>query len=110
MLAPGLKVVFCGINPGLYSAYTGYHFARPGNRFWPALYASEFTDRLLRPDENGELLRFNPEKRITKTCLATDFPLRASPLVRDGALVAIIIVGFLFVKLFYGKAGKVAGF
>ena len=42
---PGLRVLFAGINPGLYSAATGYHFARPGNRFWPALYAAGFTDR-----------------------------------------------------------------
>lgn len=44
-------VLLCGINPGLWSAATGHHFARPGNRFWPALHASGFTDRLLRPDE-----------------------------------------------------------
>jgi double-stranded uracil-DNA glycosylase len=48
---PGLRVLFSGINPGLYSAATGHHFARPGNRFWPALHKSGFTDRLLRPDE-----------------------------------------------------------
>ncbi len=57
MIAPGLKVLFCGINPGLYSAATGYHFARPGNRFWPALAASGFTPRLFHPSENGALLR-----------------------------------------------------
>ena len=57
VIAPGLQVLFCGINPGLYSAFTGHHFARPGNRFWPALFASGFTDRLLRPDEERELLR-----------------------------------------------------
>jgi TDG/mug DNA glycosylase family protein len=53
---PGLRVLFSGINPGLYSAWTGHHFARPGNRFWPALHASGFTPRLLRPDEQEELL------------------------------------------------------
>src|SRR5262249_34463728 len=51
MIAPGLKVLFCGINPGLYTAWAGHHFARPGNRFWPALFASGFTDRLLRAEE-----------------------------------------------------------
>ncbi len=56
MSAPGLRVLFSGINPGLYSAWTGHHFARPGNRFWPALHASGFTPRLLRPDEQEELL------------------------------------------------------
>ena len=54
--APGLRALFAGINPGLYSAATGYHFARPGNRFWPALYASGFTPRVFRPDEQELLL------------------------------------------------------
>jgi TDG/mug DNA glycosylase family protein len=49
------RVLFVGINPGLYSAATGWHFARPGNRFWPALHASGFTGRLLKPEEQDEL-------------------------------------------------------
>jgi TDG/mug DNA glycosylase family protein len=56
VIAPGLRVLFAGINPGLYSAATGHHFARPGNRFWPVLHRSGFTPRLLRPDEQGQLL------------------------------------------------------
>ncbi len=58
VIAPGLHVLFSGINPGLYSAAVGHHFARPGNRFWPALHAAGFTDRLLSPFEDGELLRY----------------------------------------------------
>jgi TDG/mug DNA glycosylase family protein len=58
VIAPGLDVLFCGINPGLYSAATGHHFARPGNRFWPALHAGGFTPRLLAPWEERELLAF----------------------------------------------------
>mgnify|MGYP001362517557 CR=1 FL=1 len=54
--APGLRVLFAGINPGLYSAATGYHFARPGNRFWPALHQSGFTARQLAPQEQEQLL------------------------------------------------------
>ena len=54
--ALGLKVLFVGINPGLYSAAVRHHFARPGNRFWPALHAAGFTERLLSPFEEGELL------------------------------------------------------
>jgi TDG/mug DNA glycosylase family protein len=50
-----LRVLFCGINPGLYSAATGWHFARPGNRFWPALALSGFTPRLLAPREQDLL-------------------------------------------------------
>jgi TDG/mug DNA glycosylase family protein len=51
-------VLFCGINPGLYSAATGWHFARPGNRFWPALHASGFTPRLIAPSEQREITRY----------------------------------------------------
>jgi TDG/mug DNA glycosylase family protein len=56
--AEGLRVLFCGINPGLMSAATGHHFARPGNRFWPVLHSAGFTPRLLRPDEERELLSY----------------------------------------------------
>jgi TDG/mug DNA glycosylase family protein len=56
VIQPGLDVLFCGINPGLYSGATGHHFARPGNRFWPALHLSGFTDRQLEPFEERELL------------------------------------------------------
>ena len=58
MIAPGLDVLFCGINPSLISAERGHHFARPGNRFWPALHGSGFTPRLLTPYEDGELPRY----------------------------------------------------
>jgi double-stranded uracil-DNA glycosylase len=57
IIARGLKVLFCGINPGLYSAWSGHHFARPGNRFWPTLHAAGFTDRLLHPSQERELLK-----------------------------------------------------
>jgi len=56
VVAPGLRVLFCGINPGLYTAWAGHHFARPGNRFWPALHRSGFTPRLLDPSEQDRLL------------------------------------------------------
>jgi len=56
LIAPDLKILFCGINAGLYSAATGFHFARPGNRFWKALHLAGFTDRQLDPSEENELL------------------------------------------------------
>jgi len=56
LIGPDLLVLFCGINPGLYSAATGHHFARPGNRFWPALHRAGFTDRLLAAWEERQLL------------------------------------------------------
>jgi double-stranded uracil-DNA glycosylase len=55
VVADDLDVLFCGINPSLASAAAGHHFARPGNRFWPALHLAGFTPRLMRPDEDGEL-------------------------------------------------------
>ena len=56
IIAPNLRVLFCGINPGLYSAAAARHFARPGNRFWPALHQAGFTERLMEPLESGDLL------------------------------------------------------
>jgi double-stranded uracil-DNA glycosylase len=58
VIAPGLRVLFCGINPGLYSAATGHHFARPGNRFWPALHRGGFVPRQLHPSEQEDLLEY----------------------------------------------------
>lgn len=57
VVAPGLRVLFCGINPSLYSAAVGHHFARPGNRFWPALHAGGFTPRRYWPWEDRSLLQ-----------------------------------------------------
>ncbi|MEV6742512.1 G/U mismatch-specific DNA glycosylase [Streptomyces sp. NPDC051104] len=58
VVADGLDVLFCGINPGLMTAATGHHFARPGNRFWPVLHLSGFTPRLYQPPEQAELLSY----------------------------------------------------
>ncbi|MDO8551702.1 MAG: G/U mismatch-specific DNA glycosylase [bacterium] len=59
VISNNLKVLFVGINPGLYTAAIGHHFGRPGNRFWPALYSAGFTKRLLSPYEESELLKVN---------------------------------------------------
>jgi TDG/mug DNA glycosylase family protein len=79
VIATGLRVLFCGINPGLVSGATGHHFARPGNRFWPALYRSGFTDRLLLPAEQAELLRY----RLGITNLVERTTAGAAELTRD---------------------------
>lgn len=63
-------MLFCGINPGLYSAAVGHHFARPGNRFWKALHAGGFTERVLAPQENRLLL--------SSSCGLTDLVARAT--------------------------------
>ena len=57
VIAPDLLVLFAGINPGLYTAAVGHHFARPGNRFWPTLHAAGFTERVLSPFDERELLK-----------------------------------------------------
>jgi TDG/mug DNA glycosylase family protein len=58
VVAPDLDILFCGINPSLMSTARGHHFARPGNRFWPALHLAGLTPRRLTPDEDEQLLRY----------------------------------------------------
>jgi double-stranded uracil-DNA glycosylase len=85
VIAPDLRVLFCGINPGLYTAAIGHHFGRPGNRFWPALYASGFTDRLLSPYEEQALLaRGYGITNIVNRATATAAELSAEELVAGG--------------------------
>jgi double-stranded uracil-DNA glycosylase len=85
VVAPDLRVLFCGINPGLYSGATGYHFARPGNRFWKTLHLAGFTDRVFDPSDGAELLAAG----IGITNLATRTTATADELtldeLRDGA-------------------------
>lgn len=80
-----VPIVFCGINPSLYSAATGHHFARPGNRFWAALHRGGFTDRQLSPDEDALL----PQYHLGITNLVSRATARADELsrqeLRDGA-------------------------
>ncbi len=93
VVAPGLDVLFCGINPSLTSAERGHHFARPGNRFWPALHRAGLTPRQLAPEEDAELLRYglgvtNVVDRPTRTAaeLSTEE-------LRAGALALAELVG-----------------
>ncbi len=103
VIAPDLNVLFCGINPGLYSGATGNHFARPGNRFWPALHLSGFTPRLLHPSEKGEMLSYglgvtNLVRRSTATAAElTDDEVRAGgrALVRKVERYAPLFIAFL---------------
>jgi TDG/mug DNA glycosylase family protein len=86
VIAPGLRLLFCGINPSLYSAAVGHHFARPGNRFWPALHGGGFSDRLLSPFEDGRLLeRGLGITNVVDQATATADELTAAELV-SGAL------------------------
>jgi double-stranded uracil-DNA glycosylase len=99
---PPLRVLFCGINPGLVSAATGHHFARPGNRFWPALHGAGFTPRLLRPAEQDELrgLGLGITNMAARATARAD-ELAAAEIVEGGrrlrALVAEVRPGWLAV-------------
>jgi TDG/mug DNA glycosylase family protein len=85
LIAPRLRVLFCGINPGLYSGAVGHHFGRPGNRFWPALYAAGFTARLLSPFEEHELLESGYGiTNVVERATATAAELSAGEFVEGG--------------------------
>jgi TDG/mug DNA glycosylase family protein len=85
VIAPDLRVLFCGINPGLYTAAVGHHFARPGNRFWPALYAAGFTERLLSPFDERELLKSGYGiTNVVRRTTATADQLRKEEIVEGG--------------------------
>jgi TDG/mug DNA glycosylase family protein len=86
VIAPGLGVLFCGINPGLYSGAVGHHFARPGNRFWPALFGGGFTPRVLKGEEDRQLLSVGcgVTNLVARTTAAAD-ELEADELIAGGA-------------------------
>ena len=88
VIAPGLDVLFCGINPGLYSGATGHHVARPGNRFWPALHGAGFTARRLEPWEERELLEVGLGiTNLVNRATATAAELSKDELVRGRAVL-----------------------
>ncbi len=120
LITTGLRVLFAGINPSLYSAATGYHFARPGNRFWPALHQSGFTRRQLRPEEQWLL----PGSGLGITNVVARATARADELsaaeLRSGgadllALAARLDVGWLAVlgvtayRAAFGQPGAAVG-
>jgi len=95
VIAPGLRVLFVGINPGLYSGWTGCHFARPGNRFWPVLYAAGFTPRLLRPSEQHLLLAYGCGiTNFVNRATATAAELTAEELIAGGERLLQLIQRF----------------
>ena len=92
LVGPDLRVLFSGINPSLYSAATGHHFARPGNRFWPALHLSGFTDRLLHPSSQSELpaLGLGITNVVARATARAD-ELSPAELVEGGARLAALV-------------------
>jgi TDG/mug DNA glycosylase family protein len=93
IVGPDLRVLFCGINPGLYSGATGWHFARPGNRFWRVLHESGFTDRVLHPSEQALLPHYGLGiTNLARRTTASAAELTADEL-RDGAERLRAVVG-----------------
>jgi TDG/mug DNA glycosylase family protein len=92
--APPFGVLFCGINPGLYSAATGWHFARPGNRFWPALHGSGFTPRRLAPSEQQLLAGYGLGiTNLVPRATAQAAELSTEELRAGGARLAELVAG-----------------
>jgi double-stranded uracil-DNA glycosylase len=95
VIGPGLQILFCGINPGLYSAAVGHHFARPGNRFWPALFASGLTDRLLSPFEERYLLKLGYGiTNIVDRATASAAELSANEIAESGKKLAAKVLRY----------------
>lgn len=120
VIAPGLKVLFCGINPGLWTAATGHHFARPGNRFWPALHTAGFTPRLLAPHEEGEMLQwgYGITNLVARTTARAD-QLDEAEFARGGKLLAakvrryqpkvLALLGLGAYRSAFGRPGAAVG-
>jgi TDG/mug DNA glycosylase family protein len=120
VIAPDLGVLFCGINPGLYSGAVGHHFARPGNRFWPALFAGGFTPRVLSPEEDGSLLDFGcgVTNLVARTTASAD-ELTLVELVAGGARLSrkvaryrprwVAILGIGAYRRTFDRPGAIAG-
>jgi TDG/mug DNA glycosylase family protein len=120
VICPDLRVLFVGINPGLYSAATGRHFARPGNRFWPALHLSGFTPRRFHPSEQADLLSLGLgiTNLVDRGTARADELTRAELVAGGAALVSkverfrprvVAIVGVTAYRTAFGQPGAVVG-
>jgi TDG/mug DNA glycosylase family protein len=95
VIAPGLRVLFCGINPGLYTAAIGHHFGRPGNRFWPVLHEAGFTPHRFAPWEEQALLPLGYGiTNVVPRTTATAAELRADEIVDGGRALAEKVRGY----------------
>ena len=120
VIAVGLSVLFCGINPGLYTAAIGHHFGRPGNRFWPALHAGGFTPRLFDPSERDQLLPlgFGITNLVARATLRAD-ELTVTELVAGAKVLArkvrrykpryVAILGISSYRTAFGRPRAVVG-
>jgi TDG/mug DNA glycosylase family protein len=120
VIAPGLNVLFCGINPGLYSGAVGHHFARPGNRFWPTLHGAGFTPRLFTGFEDRQLLAlgYGITNLVARTTATAD-ELSNEELVAGGKLLRrkvlryhprfLAVVGFTAYRIAFDNRKALGG-
>ena len=114
VLAPGLRVLFCGINPGRVSAAAQAHFANPRNDFWRLLHVAGFTPRLLEPAEQFELLTYglgvtNAAARTTPgsgDLRKADFEGAADRLERIAVELKPAWIGFVGKEAYRGAFGE----
>ena len=120
IIASGLNVLFCGINPSLYSAAVGRHFARPGNRFWPTLFAAGFTDRLFSAFEDDRLLeRGYGITNVVERATATAAELAESEFIKGGEVLekkvrryrprVVAVLGVSAYRVAFGKKEAAVG-
>lgn len=114
ILGPGLKVVFCGINPGADAAAAGHHFLGRGNRFWPVLHLAGFTPHLVAPQDDCSALAFGlgltaavgrPTRRADQV-LTTEFAASAAALLQKLELYRPQCIAFLGKAAYLGMTGK----
>lgn len=120
LVAPGLRVLLVGINPGLMSAAIGHHFGNPANRLWPALHLAGFTPRRLHPEESHELLTYgvgisNLVARATATAAelsAAEIRAGVAPLtnlVETYAPAWVAFLGLTSYRTAFGRKDAVVG-
>jgi TDG/mug DNA glycosylase family protein len=120
VIGPGVRYLFVGINPGLWSGATGHHFARPGNRFWPTLHGAGFTPHLLAPDDDATLMALgigitNLVNRATaKASQVSDAELRAGAARLRGTIerhrpLAVAVLGVSAYRMAFGDPAAAIG-
>ena len=120
LIRTDLRVLFCGINPSLYSAAVRHHFARPGNRFWKTLQLSGFTERLLEPHEERELVENGIGiTNLVARATATAAELSPSELLRGATVLrrkverfqpkVVAFVGIQAYRVAFGEPGATVG-
>ena len=120
VIAPDLRILFVGINPGLWSGALGFHFAKPGNRFWKAIHLAGLTPTLLTPDHQRDLLRYgigltnvvNRTTAVASELTADELRLGATVLqakIRQFKPAKVAFLGLSAYRVAFGQPKAVVG-